>query len=244
MLFQEQEKRNFVTNRRLGSSLAMIAGAINVAGFMDFGYYCANMTGNASAMALNLQNGKLQEGFRAMELGGSFVLGAIVCTFLVNRGRRRHWYAAYAFSILLESAMLALLGLANVFMLFGPHSVMSASMLCFLMGLQNATVTRISGSVVRTTHITGMLTDLGMEIADWLDAWWHRVGPEHRYTIWQQLWLHLQIICCFVGGGVIGAFVYHAWPTYFLFVTAALLVSCVLPGMVANTVTVFAKKRI
>ncbi|MCI1796616.1 MULTISPECIES: YoaK family protein [Acetobacter] len=243
MLFQEQEKRNFVTNRRLGSSLAMIAGAINVAGFMNFGYYCANMTGNASAMALNLQSGKFLEGFRAMELSGSFILGATVCTFLVNRGRRQHWYAAYAFSILLESAILALLGLANVFALFGPHSFIPALMLGFLMGLQNATVTRISGSVVRTTHITGMLTDLGMEIADWLDAWRHRVSPEHRYTIWQRLWLHLQIICCFVGGGVIGAFVYHAWPTYFLFVTATLLAICVLPGMAANGLPCFVKRR-
>ncbi|OUI98415.1 YoaK family protein [Acetobacter sp. DsW_54] len=243
MLFQEQEKRNFVTNRRLGSSLAMIAGAINVAGFMDFGYYCANMTGNASAMALNLQDGKLLDGFRAMELSGSFVLGAIVCTFLVNRGRRRHWHAAYAFSILLEAVMLALLGLASAFMLFGPHSFIPALTLCFLMGLQNATVTRISGSVVRTTHITGMLTDLGMEIADWLDAWRHKIGPEHRYTITQRLRLHLQIICCFVGGGVVGAFVYHVWPTYFLFVTAALLASCALPGMVANSLTSFAKRQ-
>ncbi|MFT9000204.1 MAG: DUF1275 family protein [Acetobacter syzygii] len=78
MLFQELEKRNFVMNRRLGSSLAMIAGAINVAGFMEFGYYCANMTGNASALALNLQKGALQEGLRALELGGSFVLGAVI----------------------------------------------------------------------------------------------------------------------------------------------------------------------
>lgn len=243
MLFLEQEKRDFVTNRRLGSSLAMIAGAVNVAGFMDFGYYCANMTGNASAMAFNLQNGKLLEGARAMELAGSFVLGAIVCTFLVNRGRRRHWRAAYAFSILLEAIMLALLGMANAFMLFGPHSFTPALVLCFLMGLQNATVTRISGSVVRTTHITGMLTDLGMELADWLDAWRHRIGPEHRGIICQRLWLHLQIICCFVGGGVVGAFVYHAWPACFLFVTAALLASCALPGMITNSTTLFALKR-
>ncbi|MCP1243487.1 DUF1275 domain-containing protein [Acetobacter lambici] len=242
MLFQEQEKRDFVTNRRLGSSLAMIAGAVNVAGFMDFGYYCANMTGNASAMALNLQNGKLLEGFRAMELGGSFVLGAIVCTFLVNRGRSRHWRAAYAFSILVEAVLLALLGVANAFTLFGAHSFIPALTLCFLMGLQNATVTRISGSVVRTTHITGMLTDLGMEIADWLGAWRNNLSTEHLDTIRQRLWLHLQIICCFVGGGVAGAFVYHAWPAWFLFITAALLASCALPGIVTNALSVTTRR--
>ena len=35
------------------------------------------------------------------------------------------------------------------------------------MGLQNATITRISGGVVRTTHVTGVLTDLGHETAIW-----------------------------------------------------------------------------
>lgn len=242
MLFQEQEARNFVINRRLGSSLALIAGAINVAGFMEFGYYCANMTGNASAFALNLQQGQPEQALRALELGCSFVIGATVCTFLVNMGRRRHWRAVYAVSIVLEAALLAALGGANALNLFGPVSFLPALTLCFLMGLQNATVTRISGSVVRTTHITGMLTDLGIEIADWFDARRHHVRGKQLFLIRQRLRLHLQIVVCFVGGGVVGAFVYHVHPTYFLLVTAALLASCALVGIMTNSATPFLKK--
>lgn len=34
-------------------------------------------------------------------------------------------------------------------------------LLCFVMGLQNAVITKISGAVIRTTHVTGIATDLG-----------------------------------------------------------------------------------
>lgn len=242
MLFLEQEKRNFVTNRRLGSSLAIVAGAINVAAFMEFGYYCANMTGNASALALNLQQRKPAEGLHTLELGCCFVLGAIVCTFLVNIGRRRHWRVVYAVSILLEAVMLATLGVVDAMGLFTRGSFLPALTLCFLMGLQNATVTRISGSVVRTTHITGMLTDLGMEIADWFDLWRRHVSSEHLLSIRQRLWLHLQIIFCFVGGGIAGAFAYHAWPAYFLFIVAILLAACAISSIIANSDSLFSEE--
>lgn len=243
MLFQELEKRNFVMNRRLGSSLAMIAGAINVAGFMEFGYYCANMTGNASALALNLQKGALQEGLRALELGGSFVLGAVICTILVNIGHRQRWPAKYVFSILLEAGLLALMGLVNAIRGFDQASFFPAFTLAFLMGLQNATVTRISGSVVRTTHITGMMTDLGIEIADLLDSWRYNVSNEHRHSIKQRLWLHLQIIGSFVVGGVIGAFVYHDRPTYFFLITACLLAGSAILGSITNATAWFSRKN-
>jgi uncharacterized membrane protein YoaK (UPF0700 family) len=42
-----------------------------------------------------------------------------------------------------------------------------AALLCMAMGMQNSLVTRLSGAVVRTTHLTGIITDLGIESARW-----------------------------------------------------------------------------
>ena len=46
-----------------------------------------------------------------------------------------------------------------------------ASILCLAMGMQNALVSRLSGAVVRTTHLTGVVTDLGIEFARWFRYW-------------------------------------------------------------------------
>ena len=40
--------------------------------------------------------------------------------------------------------------------------------LCYIMGLQNAVITKISNAEIRTTHITGLVTDLGIEIGKML----------------------------------------------------------------------------
>lgn len=99
------------------------------------------------------------------------------------------------------------------------------------MGLQNATVTRISGSVVRTTHVTGMITDLGIELVDWLDARRHPIAPEKQAQIVLRLRLHSKIIACFVMGGMVGAFGYTTWPRLFLSGAGCLLIVLALPGI-------------
>jgi uncharacterized membrane protein YoaK (UPF0700 family) len=45
---------------------------------------------------------------------------------------------------------------------------LQAALLCAAMGMQNSMVTRLSGAVVRTTHLTGVVTDLGIEAAQWV----------------------------------------------------------------------------
>lgn len=102
------------------------------------------------------------------------------------------------------------------------------------MGLQNATVTRISGSVVRTTHVTGMITDLGIELADWVDAFRYPVDPEHHAKTVLRLRLHSKIIACFIAGGAVGAFGYTTCPRFFLMGVACVVIALALPGILAN----------
>ncbi|KAA8384014.1 DUF1275 domain-containing protein [Acetobacter sp. DmW_136] len=238
MLLREKSQRSFQMNRQLGSSLAVVAGTVNVLGFLQFGYYCANMTGNASSLALKINALDVRSAFLCFALIASFVLGAIVCTVLVNMGRRKGWGAVYAFSLVLEAAILVTLGIKSAwFAQAGVPDGGATLVLSFVMGLQNATVTRISGSVVRTTHVTGMLTDLGIEISDWLESFYHHVDDEYLDVIKKRLWLHAQIVFCFIVGGILGAVGYMHCKKYILFIVAIILVALAAPGIVENART-------
>lgn len=238
MLLREKSQRSFQMNRQLGSSLAVVAGTVNVLGFLQFGYYCANMTGNASSLALKINALDVRSAFLCFALIASFVLGAIVCTVLVNMGRRKGWGAVYAFSLVLEAAILVTLGIKSAwFAQAGVPDGGATLVLSFVMGLQNATVTRISGSVVRTTHVTGMLTDLGIEISDWLESFYHHVDSEYLDVIKKRLWLHAQIVFCFIWGGILGSVGYMYCKQYILFIVAIILVALAAPGIIENART-------
>jgi uncharacterized membrane protein YoaK (UPF0700 family) len=91
------------------------------------------------------------------------------------------------------------------------------------MGLQNAVVTRISGARVRTTHVSGMATDIGIELATALDILRGRLSPEDAAQNWTSLRLHLCTVLSFLTGGVVGVLVYRAAGGWLLIGAAIIL---------------------
>jgi uncharacterized membrane protein YoaK (UPF0700 family) len=159
-------KRTPIANRHLGFALAFVAGAINAGGFLAVQQYTSHMTGIVSSMADNLVLGVYD-----VVLGGagalvSFLAGAATSAVLVNYARRRRMHSEYALPLLVEASLLICFGvlgarLSSVRGLFVPVTVM---LLCFIMGLQNAVITKLSHAEIRTTHLTGILTDIGIEL--------------------------------------------------------------------------------
>jgi uncharacterized membrane protein YoaK (UPF0700 family) len=95
-----------------------------------------------------------------------FIAGAASSAVMINWARKRQLEAEYASPLLVEAVLLlffALLGgnVAGFEWLFVPVTVM---LLCFIMGLQNAMITKLSHGEIRTTHVTGMITDIGIEL--------------------------------------------------------------------------------
>jgi uncharacterized membrane protein YoaK (UPF0700 family) len=166
--------RSKEANARLGIVLAFVAGAINAGGFLAIHQYTSHMTGIVSSMADNLVLGSIASvlaGFGALL---SFLFGAMVSAVLVNYARRRQLTSEYAIPLLLEAVLLLCFGFAGAGLerfegLFMPATVM---LLCFIMGLQNAVISKISRAEIRTTHITGTLTDIGIELGKLL--YWNR----------------------------------------------------------------------
>ena len=107
------------------------------------------------------------------------------------------------------------------------------------MGLQNAVVTRISHAWVRTTHVTGMVTDIGIELGNLLDLAvtgraWRRLASrdgEAEYSAGKLL-PHGVTVLSFLGGGVFGVLAYRRLGPLFLFGAALLLLLIALPGVI------------
>lgn len=200
--------RSAAANRHLGFTLAFVAGAINAGGFLAVQQYTSHMTGIVSAMADNIALGAYELVWGG--LGGvlSFLLGAACSTVMINYSRRRHLHSEYALPMLLEAVLLLCFGflgasLAQITGLFVPLTVM---LLCFIMGLQNALITKLSNAEIRTTHITGIITDIGIELGKLF--YWNRTrGPEIARVMAdrQRLRVLSLLALYFFLGGVIGA---------------------------------------
>src|SRR6478736_5773075 len=165
------------TNRALGLLLAFNAGAVNAGGFLVLHMYTSHMTGFASQLADGLVLANLTLMLNALGAILAFIAGAAVCAILVNWGRQHHLHSVYAVPLLLEALMMFPFGLMGAATLTWstPFAVpLTVLLLSFIMGLQNAVGSKTSGGSTRTTHMTGNITDLGMEIGKMI--YWNRSG--------------------------------------------------------------------
>jgi uncharacterized membrane protein YoaK (UPF0700 family) len=201
-------ERSAAADRHLGFALAFVAGAINAGGFLAVQQYTSHMTGIVSAMADNIALGMhdlVWGGFGAVV---SFILGAACTTVMINYSRRRNLHSEFALPLLLEAALLLCFGflgatLAQISGLFVPLTVM---LLCFIMGLQNALITKLSKAVIRTTHVTGIITDIGIELGKLF--YWNRKCSDDNGRVMadlQRLWVLSLLLMYFFIGGVTGA---------------------------------------
>ncbi len=195
-------------DRQLGGVLAFVAGAVNAGGFLAVHQYTSHMTGIVSAIADELVVGQARAAAAGALVVAAFVAGATTTALLSAWARRRQMHSEYALSLLVEALLLLVFGLLGVNLdrseLLVPVTVL---LLSFLMGLQNAIITRLSQATIRTTHMTGILTDLGIELGRLV--YWNRnktIDPaEHVRADRDKLGLFAMILGLFVVGGVVGA---------------------------------------
>jgi uncharacterized membrane protein YoaK (UPF0700 family) len=168
------------------------------------------MSGIVSSMADNFVLGRMSIFFAGFIALFSFMAGAAISAILVNWGRRLDLDSEYALPLLLEAALLFVFGffgksLQGQVWIFVSSTVM---LLCFIMGLQNAIVTKLSQSRIRTTHITGLVTDFGIEIGKLF--YWNAPSKNIKYkkvmADRSKLKLLGSLVLLFFVGGVLGAY--------------------------------------
>jgi uncharacterized membrane protein YoaK (UPF0700 family) len=230
MLVHEGAARTPEADRSLALSLAAVAGALNTAGFYAVGLYASNMTGNVSAISDRAGTGNFLLAAQALLLVLLFVLGAATATLLVRGRRRRARAGAYAYGVCAEAILLVGLGLLDLFLPEPARGYALVLGLSFTLGVQNALVTKISEARVRTTHVTGTITDIGIELARWFDDRTRERGDLKPHDP-ARLQLHLLTVVAFLAGGLVGILAYRAMGVGLLFAAGAVLGALAVPAL-------------
>ncbi|WP_207100455.1 YoaK family protein [Paracoccus shandongensis] len=209
--------------------LAGIAGASNAGGFFALGQYTSHMTGYLSQIADSLVMGNLLVTATAVLAIASFVTGAMASTFLVNWARHRTGRRQFALPLAVQGGCLAFFALGGI-VTSPPARLFALALLCFIMGMQNATITKISGARIRTTHATGMITDIGIEGGR---ALYRLVQPNSAVRVdGTKLRILLALVGTYVLGGIVGALGYAVAGFCFSLPLAGLLLALALPALV------------
>ncbi|GAA4354644.1 YoaK family protein [Variovorax defluvii] len=201
-------------NRQLGGLLAFVAGAVNAGGFLAVQRYTSHVTGIISSVADDLVLGQFALAMAGVCALLAFLFGAATTAGLVHWARRRELHSEFALSLLVEALLLLIFGLlgANLELYVDVFVSSTVLLLCFIMGLQNAIVTKISKAEIRTTHMTGIVTDLGIELGRLL--YWNRTRDaklEHFVRADRdKLAIHATILGLFFVGGLVGATAFKA----------------------------------
>lgn len=233
--FITNRHRSPSTNRTLGLLLAFNAGAVNAGGFLVLHMYTSHMTGFASQLADGLVLGNAKLLLNALGAVLAFLSGAAVCAMMVNWGRQHHLRAVYALPLLLEAALMLPFGLMGAITLTWntPFAVpLTVLLLSFIMGLQNAVASKTSGGSIRTTHMTGNITDLGMELGKFF--YWNRAGsaaPARVHHNSHRIRMASGLVGMFVLGGIAGALGFKYVGFICTLPLAALLLALSLPPL-------------
>lgn len=213
----------------LATFLAAIAGASNAGGFFALGQYTSHMTGYLSQLADGLAILNLWIAFVSCLAISAFITGAVFSTVIINWSRERAVRQQYAWPLAVQGGFMLCFSFGGVFT-SQTGRLFALACLCFIMGMQNATITKISGARIRTTHATGMITDIGIEFGRGVfsllrpDSVVRPDGAKLRVLV--------RLVLAFLGGGIVGALGYGQMGFFFSLPLAAILLTLGLPAIV------------
>jgi uncharacterized membrane protein YoaK (UPF0700 family) len=199
MFRHEGKGRTYAHNLKLASILSGVAGIVNIASVLELNTLTTNVTGHFALFSeqLVLKDYRMVSVYLFYIL--FFLLGAFVSSLIIEWTSKHNQHSSYFIPISIE--IFILLGVSfSVYLLpikQFQFSTILASALLFSMGLQNA--------VVRTTHLTGLFTDLGIELSR---LFFYKELPE-KTQLNRSIYLKLAIICCFFMGGIIGGILFR-----------------------------------
>jgi uncharacterized membrane protein YoaK (UPF0700 family) len=169
--------------------LTAVAGCVNAVAVASAYHAVTHMTGTLFSVSFEASRGHGEVAVRAAAVVACFFAGAALSGFIVQQSTL-HAGRRYGVALLVEAGLLlgAWLGLRE-------RSVSGEVLAAVACGLQNALATSYSGAIVRTTHMTGIVTDLGITLGHWL---------RRQQVEWFRVRLHLVLLAGFIAGGAVG----------------------------------------
>ncbi|MGH8989189.1 MAG: YoaK family protein [Acidimicrobiales bacterium] len=213
--------------------LAAVGGYVDGVGYVAlFRLFTAHQSGNSAGLGVALGAGDWTDAWRRGIAIAAYVVGVALGTLLVELGRLRGLRSTGSLVGAVQIAILcSALGLGEVAARSGKIApadttsyALTAACLAGAMGLQTVTLRRVGRSTVRTTFVTGVLTDM----AESLVASWFRRDRAGRQRLRSSSWLLGSVWVLYLGGAVLGGVAERAWSF------AALAVPIVVVAIVAG----------
>ncbi|MBP1839987.1 YoaK family protein [Formosa algae] len=203
-MFRHQGKsRTLKHNLRIATILSFVAGVVNVSGYLAYKQLTTNVTGHFALFINDVENFEFWKGTVYFLYIFSFLFGSFVSSVLIEKFKANRQLNVFVLPTILESIILISIGLLSNFLVFNYPDLIIC-LLLFAMGIQNSFVTKISNAVVRTTHLTGLFTDLGIDISQLFFPKLHH----NREKLKSNIKLRIFIILFFFSGGFVGGFLY------------------------------------
>ena len=215
MLRKSGSQRKEEENLMLGGSTAFVAGMVNVVSVIAFFAFSSNVTGHWTILTEELIKGHWYQVFVVFGWLFLFFFGAFLSNFLVNYIKKYSTLLAHSIPISLELVILVIIGYYghNHYVESLEETVILVAGLIFSMGLQNGLVATISNGLVKTTHLTGLTTDLGIGISMYTKS-------ENRKDkkLLERLRLHIAILVFYFAGGFFGGLIfgYIGFQVYYI----------------------------
>ncbi len=208
---------------RLAVLMAWAAGGVDAIGYLALAHlFTAHMSGNSAAMGAHLGRAEWAEALRRSLPILPFLAGILVGAAATEAVCRAGFRSPFSIALLAEAGLLlAFLASGSTLRKMNapqPRSIGEYALFVALpslaMGLQNATLRRVGGKTVRTTYVTGTLTDMCEELVAW--GFWRRdaragvpqKGPPPSLA---RIGLLAGIWVAFIVGGVAGGFAFKQW---------------------------------
>ncbi|MGF1636321.1 MAG: YoaK family protein [Cyclobacteriaceae bacterium] len=225
MIRHEGKKRKHLSNLQMGGITATAAGMVNVASVMAFFTFTSNITGHMAIFSEELVRGNWHQSVVVLIWLFAFLIGAFSSNFLINKIKKYGLFLSNSITILIQ--IMILIAVATYGKFYYDESLLETEImvaaLLFSMGYQNGLVATITNGVVKTTHLTGLFTDLGIAL-----SLWSRKSQRKIKALQQKLQLQIVIAFTYFTGGLIGGFIFASMGfSVFYFASLAMLITIV-----------------
>ncbi len=219
-MFRHQGKsRDLKHNIGIASLLSFVAGIVNVVGFLAVQKLTTNVTGHFAFMVEEALKFNFHQSLFYFIYIFSFLFGAFFSNFIIEITEKVTDRYIYIIPVLTEVVILTVIALVRFEFIITNPNLIACAML-FAMGLQNSLVTTISNSVVRTTHLTGLFTDLGIEISQLFFF----KSTEQKTKLVSSIKLRMTIITTFFIGGIIAGLLFSSFKMKTLLIASLILI--------------------
>ncbi|MCB0272946.1 MAG: DUF1275 domain-containing protein [Bdellovibrionales bacterium] len=223
-------------NRYTWMLLAFQGGFINIGGLLCVHVFVSHITGFSAHFAMSLYDHQYLQTVYFLLVPMFFLFGAIFSGIVSEKRRVKNQPPVYIHILLFLSAMflfLAILGVRGSFGIFGEpfndfHDFILLCLLAFACGAQNALFTHYSNSIIRTTHLTGLTTDLGIGLAKYFIG--KNVNEKRINRV------RIELITSFILGSVAGAYIFPQLHFY------SFLIPCLISLIVGFQLYITRKK--